>query len=316
MKKFCLLFLLAGALLLIGTTKGAGFDPSENEEKSGEPTVLASFKLVTPLPKVPENMMVYRTVDPKISREDVMRLMKAFDLEGRVDEREKQFLVKTGDRVLELFKEPGTGYIRFSDNARLTMEEEAENLPSEEEAVKRAQDFLKKNGLLPDNTAFRGVRYYEFATYDSIGKTTSEGKSGLAVGFGFQIEGIKVEGPGAKAGVVFGRDGQIIGASRIWREIRPDKEMKIINPEEAFSIFKQRWPMEGAPEELPRAEIRTEVNISEVYVAYYAEPGCIPQSHVEPVYLFKGNYQTSGRVGEREIKESDYFEIMIPAVPK
>ena len=65
-----------------------------------------------------------------------------------------------------------------------------------------------------------------------------------------------------------------------------------------------------------KAKMKTEVTIKEIYLAYYAKPGCLPQSHIDPVYLFKGDYRTSGRIKEREIKDGDSFEIIISAVPK
>lgn len=316
MKKICLLFLFSGALFLIETARGdAVLYASKNEPELPESLVLASFKLVHPLPKVPEKMMVYKTVDPKISREGVMTLMKAFSLEGEIDDRKRQFVVKDRDRVLEVFKQPGTGYLRFSDNAKLGIEKEAKNLPSEDSATARAKEFLMANGLLPENTFFAGVGYYEFRKCDSDGKIIVQGKSAITIGFGFRIGEIKVEGPGAKAGVVFGEEGEIIGVSKIWREIESDKERKIITPEEAFGAFKKRWPREAVSGQLERAKIKTEVNIKEVYVAYYAEPGCVPQNYIEPVYVFKGNYQTSSKIGKQEIKESDYFIIIIPAIP-
>ena len=319
--KFCLLFLLSATLFLsaclnVETTRGdAASNVSENQQKS-QPTVLASFKLVRPLPEVPGKMMLYKTVDPKISKEEIPPLMAAFGLEGQIVDHQRQFMVKDRDKVLEVFKQPGTGYLRFSNDAKLAIEKEAKNLLSEDEAVGKAKEFLRANGLLPENTFFAGVGYYEFREYDSEGKTITQGKSALSVGFGFKIEGMKVEGPGAKASVVFGEDGEIIGASKIWREIESDKETKIITPKEAFARFKKRWPREAKPEQLEQAKIKTEVTIREVYVTYYAEPGCVPQDHIEPVYVFKGDYQTSGRIGEREIKDSDSFEIIIPAIPK
>jgi hypothetical protein len=242
--------------------------------------------------------------------------MEVFGLEGQIVDRDRQFLVKDQDRVLEVFKQPGTGYLRFSDNEKLAIEKEARNLLSEDEAIAKAKEFLNANGLLPKNTFLAGVGYYEFGEYDSAGKTINEGRSAISVGFGFKIEEMKVEGPGAKASVVFGEGGEIIEASRIWREIKPDKEVKIITLEESFARFRQRWPRQAEPEELRQADIKTEVNVKEVHLTYYAEPGCIPQSRIEPVYIFRGDYQTSGRVGEQEIKEGDYFEIIIPAIPK
>lgn len=293
-----------------------GNSASGNQPRAPEPIILASFNLLSPLPAVPARMLVYKTVDPQISSEDIAPLMNVFSLEGDIIDRERQFVVREGERVLEVFKEPGTGYVRFSNDAKLGSEEEAKNLPSEEEAVGMAEEFLRASGLLPGNSFFAGSGYYEFREYGSDGEVITWGKSGLAVGFGFLIEEMEVKGPGAKASVVFGEEGDIIGASKIWREIEPDEEREIIIPEEAFAAFKQRWPQEAEPEELEWADIITEVTITEVYVAYYAEPGCLPQHHMEPVYVFRGNYHTSGVIGEQDIGDRDYFEIIIPAIPE
>jgi len=263
---------------------------------------------------VPEKMMAYKVVDPRISKKDIALLMKAFGLEGKIVDRRKQFVVRDGHKVLEVFKQPGTGYLRFSNDQKLALEKEAKNLPLEHEAIVEAKEFFRTHGLLSENTFFMGIGYHEFREYNSEGELIAQGKSAVAVGFGFKIEEMRVEGPGAKASVIFGEGGEIIGASKIWREIQPDKQMKILTPEEAFARFKQRWPTEAEPQQLEQAEIKTEVNIKGVYLTYYAEPGCLPQDYVEPVYVFKGDYQISGRIGKREIRDSDYFEIIIPAV--
>lgn len=324
MKRLLFLLLIGGIISLCGCGvtiemsrgRDATLTVPEDRQELPKPTTLASFKLVHPLPEVPETIMVYKTLDPKISQQDIPALMKVFDLGGRIVDRERQFVVRDQDRVLEVFKQPGTGYLRFSDDSKLGIEKQAKSLPSEDEAIDKAKEFLSVNGLLPENTFLAGVGYYEFRKYDSEGEMITQGESALAVTFGFEVEGMKVEGPGAKASVVFGEESEIIGASRIWREIDPDREMEVITPEEAFARFKQRWPREAEPEQLEQADIRTEVNIKEVYVTYYARPGCVPQSHIEPVYIFKGDYQISGRIGEREIRGGDYFEIIIPAIPK
>lgn len=275
--------------------------------------VVALFKLAHPLPEVPEKMMVHRVVDPGISREDIVPLMEVFGLQGKIVVHDREFVVRDRDRALEVFKQPGTGYLRFSDDAKLAAEEQARDLPSEDEAVAMAEEFLRSNGLLPENTFLAGTGYYEFTKYDAEGKIFEQGRSAISVGFGFTIEGVEVHGPGAKAGVVFGEGGKMIGASRIWREIRPDREVRVIPPEWALTRFKQRWPREADPDQFWRAKIRTEVRINEMYLSYYAKPGCIPQSYIEPVYVFKGVYQVTGITGDQEIMDGDTFDFFVPA---
>ena len=127
----------------------------------------------------------------------------------------------------------------------------------------------------------------------------------------FTLDGKKVSGPGAKSGIVFGENGEIIGASKIWREIEPYRETDIITPEEAFQEFKERWPREGKPEELEKADIHTRVHVKTIELTYYAKSGREPQKYLKPVYIFKGDYVTTGRVGEQEIGEKDIFEIIL-----
>ncbi|NIP24721.1 MAG: hypothetical protein GWN55_04840 [Phycisphaerae bacterium] len=315
MKKLFLLILLLKNLSIIQISVGNAFSYApEALVHSSKPSVLASFKLLCPLPEVPEKMMIYKAVDPRISQKDITQLMKAFGLEGKIVDRRRQFVVRDGHKVLEVFKQSGTGYLRFSNDQKLAAEKRAKKLPSEHKAIVKAKEFLRTHGLLSKNTFFVGTGYHEFREYNSEGELFARGRSAIAVGFGFKIEEMRVEGPGAKASVIFGEGGEIIGASKIWREIQPDKQKKILTPEEAFTRFKQRWPTELEPQQLEQAEIKTEVNIREVYLTYYAKPGCLPQDYLEPIYVFKGDYRISGRIGEREISDSDYFKIIIPAV--
>ncbi len=314
MKKTCLfiaVFLLVGSI--IHTDK---LFAQVNDQKSEKNLVLASFTLVKSLPKVPEKMMVYKTLAPSITREDVMTLVKVFKLEGEIDDRGKQYMVSDNDKMLEVYKQAGTGYLRFSDDAKLGIEKEAKNLPSEDTAIARAKAFLQSQGLLPENTFFNRVGYYQFKKFSHKGEVILQGKSAIAVGFGFTIGDYRVEGPGAKAGVVFGENGEIIGASKIWREIKEDKEKNIITPEEAFKIFKKKWPNEAEPGQLKNAKIRTQVIVKEAYLAYYAEPGLEVQEYIKPVYMFKGEFKVTRDVGGKVFDERDYFVFTVPAIPK
>lgn len=317
MKKFSLLFLMMAALFLIQVLVGESAPlTAQVQPKNSEPEVLASFKLTQPFPRVPEKMMVYAAESPDISTKDVKGWIKTFGLNGEIVKRQKQFVVKDQKKVLEVFFQPATGYLRFSNDAKLAVEEEAKNLPSKEEAIHKAREFLKSHGLLPENTFLAGVGYHEFRKYDLEGKILEQGKSGIKVGFGFTLDGMKVAGPGAKVNVVFGSDGEIIGAARIWRKLRPAKEVKILTPDEALAKFKQRWPAEAEPERFQKAKIRTAVNIKKVDLTYFAKPGCVPQLYMEPVYIFNGDYRTSRKPAEEEIRYGDRFTIVIPAIPE
>jgi hypothetical protein len=283
-----------------------------NAQQPPRPIAVASFDFLSPLPEPPEAMPVYRVLPPEVSRDQMKRWMEAFDLEGEIVGRERQLVVTQGERVLEAFTQSGTGYVRFSDNRSLAVEEVADNLPAEGEAVERAEEFLKQYGLLPENASFAGIGYYEFRRADPKGSVVEEGRSGISVGFAFELDELPVVGPGAKASVAFGADGKIIGAARIWRDSEVGAQVEIISPERALELFKAGWPPEKADSE---PAITTVVTISEVEMAYYAGPGPLPQEWIEPVYVFRGFYEMDGTIGERRLHEKDHFQIVIPAVP-
>jgi hypothetical protein len=277
------------------------------------PVVRARFVLPDQLPDVPTRMTVYRTVEPRISRQDITRLMEALDLRGEIIESERMFAVRDGDRVLEACREPHTGYLRYCDDGRLSLRENVRDLPSESEAINTAKQILDSYGFLPRDTFLAGSGYFEFCTLDSRGDVIDHGKNALGVGFGFRLDGWKVEGPGAKAGVVFGENGQVIAVSRIWRETYQDRTAEIITSTEALARFKERWPAEESPDEAERTDILTTIDIGEMYLAYFAEPGLLPQQYLKPVYIFKGGYSVSDKRDSPQIHDSGKFHIMVPA---
>ena len=208
-------------------------------------TARSVFHLEGELSKEPASMTRYVTQEPRFRTADaVAELAKVFDLEGKVEERERKFLVKNDLRVLELFRDKGTGYIRYSDNAELGAEKAASALPEPDEAVAKSGELLKANGLLPENAVLLGTRYAEFELTGNKGEAMAAGNSSIAAIYGFELDGRPVLGPGAKAGVVFGNDAKVIGASLIWRPVEPEGEMEIISPAEAFERFEGHLALE------------------------------------------------------------------------
>ncbi len=307
--KWKLRAIVAVSALILGSLAAAS---SGEAQQSPRPITVAAFEMVGSMPEPPEAMTVYKVLPPKVSEGAVKRWMAAFGVDGEVVDLKRQFVVKEDKKVLEVFKQPGTGYVRFSDNAKLAVEEAAANLPSESEATEKAEAFLAENGLLPENASFAGIGYYEFKLADQKGTVTREGRSGISVAFAFELGELPVLGPGAKASVAFGSNGEIIGAARIWREVAADKDVTIISPKDALEGFKAGWP----PEEVDGTPaIKTVVTITEVVMAYWAGPGSLPQEWIEPVYVFRGYHETEGEVGKRRIHEKEHFQIVIPAVP-
>ncbi len=255
----------------------------------------------------------YLVLEPLLSNADEVKgLASLFGLDAEVEMRKRQYLVKEGERTLEVFRQPGTGYIRFSNDAELGAEKAPSNLPWPDEAAELAKEFLSEHGLLPESARLLGTRYSEFTELDGAGQIVRSGNSSITVIFNFEIDGKVVRGPGAKAGVVFGEGGKIIGASLIWRQIKLDDEAEIIAPKEAFQRFKNIWP----PEDNEAADIQTDVFIDKVEATYYAKPGMYPMEFLEPVYAFSGFYELRGKLNGQVLHEKERFEVLVPAAEK
>jgi hypothetical protein len=271
------------------------------------------FNLTAELSNKPATMKRFTTLEPFIkNRDEVAKLAKAFHLDAPVEKREKRFMVRQGNRTLEVFHQNGTGSIRYSDNDALDAETAAAQLPRADEAIKKAGAVLSQNGLMPEGIKLLGTRPYEFQQLDEKGQVLDSGNSAIAVVYGFEIDNTFVKGPGAKAGVVFGEEGKIIGCSLIWRPIKQEGEFSIISPMAAFEKFKRIWP----PEKEAKTDIQTHIYIDEVSTSYYAKPGIYAQKTLDPVYQFRGYYELKGKTNRGEVDEKEYFEVLVPALER
>jgi hypothetical protein len=283
-----------------------------------EITKFSTYKLNISFPETPDNIIIYKTKDPDYSISEVEKLKNAFELQGQVTSFDGKFIINDNNKVLVVNNVPGTGYIHFRNYEEINKDEAADNLPSEDDAIKMAENFLKNNGLYENNNYYSHTGYYEFKEWNKDGIILRAGKSALAVIFGFEINGYKVIGPGAKSSVIFGENGKIIGAHKFWREIEYDKQTVIISASDALDLFKENWPEEGTSEQLEEADYIFEIIIEEVYLAYYAEVASSPQNTIEPVYVFTGYYRSYSPAEQEYLDDccgcNEKFIKIVPAV--
>lgn len=284
---------------------------AQEEPPRSRYSVRSVFHLTAELPGEPAKMKRFATQEPIINNAgEVAKLAMAFQLDAPVEKHEKRFMVRQGTRSLEVFHQNGTGSIRYSDNDALDAEKTVAQLPLAGEAIKKAESVLSENGLLPEGARLLGTRPYAFEQLDEKGEILDSGSSAIAVVYGFEIDNTFVRGPGAKAGVVFGENGKVIGCSLIWRQIKYEGEFSIISPMEAFENFKRIWP----PEKDGETDIETNIYIEQVSTTYYARPGIYAQETLDPVYQFRGYYELKGKTNRGEVGEKEYFEILVPAL--
>jgi hypothetical protein len=281
------------------------------QEESPRYSVRSVIHLTDDLPGERMKMKRFATLEPVVNTPDeVAALAKAFHLDAPVEKGEKRFIVRQGNRTLEVFHQNGTGSIRYSDNDALDAENVATQLIPAGEAIKKAESTLSENGLLPEGAKILGTRPYGFLQLGQKGQISDSGSSAIAVIYGIEIDNKFIMGPGAKAGVVFGEAGKIIGCSLIWRQIKEEGEFSVISSKEAFEKFKRIWP----PEKDTQTDVETNIYIEKINTTYYAKPGIYVQEILDPVYQFQGYYELKGKTNHGELHEKEYFQVLVSAL--
>ncbi|TWP49373.1 hypothetical protein FKR81_25060 [Lentzea tibetensis] len=87
-----------------------------------------------------------------------------------------------------------------------------------EEATKRVQEALRGAGLLPSN-ATPTARNTTFELVDANGRASLSAPLDTAVSYSFSLDGIPLEGAGAKLRVAYDGQGQVTGLSHSTREL-------------------------------------------------------------------------------------------------
>lgn len=255
---------------------------------------------VPPSPEVPSKVQLYKTA--KFSEENqkkqVESLAQSLGLKKgmkALSDTPEGLHVEEGDHVLETYKESDS--IWYGDMSKLWKEtiepmdiKKALGVESDDEVEEaggnRAEDFLKKNDLLPKEAYRIGLEKAEAAELKLGEKEVGESVvTGVQTNFGFKLDDIPVIGPGAKISVNFGSDGKVVGLFKAWREVEKDKEISTIPPEEALEKFQSSEVFAGLEED-------SKVSVKKFYLGYYALPAFEPQDHLLPVYVFEGKVET------------------------
>lgn len=252
------------------------------------------FELAAPLTEFPDAMQVYEMVKPAVTEDYVLALATKFGLKGELSSGEDTFLISDNetDTILQVYK--ATGTFRYGSPSKM-YPGGTPNLPSDEEALKIATDFLVQRDLLP-----RG---------DVASKVTAGGKANgvtthLLVSFDHTVG---ITGPGARHGVRIGDGGEVIQVfinPTNPLDLPPHAMMKVKSSEQAFEEMKAERRYYAGTE-------TQKVVIDSVFVAYWLEPIDEGQEYVVPAYVFKGRcFDTAGKQLEDTFVE--VVEALIP----
>ena len=234
----------------------------------------------SPMPTSPGTILVYKTNPPIVNKETTLALAKKFNVTGTM--RGDQ-VVQSDDLVYGVEISKISGKMRYSNAKRPNDAMDAPGmLPSDEEAVRIATQFLKEKDLLPNGAELgRAKRGYTVFIDNNGNEIPRNGE--VTVGFGRKLNNLDVKGAGVS--VTLGGNGDIIEYSADWRNYTPYKEYPIKSPETAFGELKKKGMKTGIEKPGP-------VSIDSVYLAYTSKAPAFKEEYLEPVWIFKGQTMT------------------------
>lgn len=235
-------------------------------------------------PKSVEQIMVYKVVSQHYTKEDSIALAEKFNMDniGKTREVEEGSSIASEDGTIYAILH-NSGFIEFINSNRahtINPYDIPEKLPSDEEAIKIATEFLKERELLPEGAVFSGVTHGKIYTIVKDGEDTVDWED-IQVWFKRELNGYPVEG--TQLMLAIGGGGDIIEFFTNWRTYEPYGELPVKSPEQALEELKSKGVYVGMNSKDPV------VSFNDVSLVYHTNAGAYTEEYLEPVWVFKGN---------------------------
>jgi hypothetical protein len=244
-----------------------------------------NFKITFPEPpRVPAELPLYATVPPAWSLARVSEIAARLGVHGIPADAGNWFVVRNGTSTVEVFQ--------ASDSVRLERESfDAEGRrggakpPSKERAIAVAEKFHELLGSVAARAEVASVGELEVLVSKDRNDTPERRVVGLQVCHRYSLDGLPLIGPGAKAQVTVGCDGDIGYAYRFWREVKRTGTRNTVAPDKAFErfadspLFKQLG--KGA-----------KVNVTSATLGLLCLPPTESQGVLVPAYVLRGETTT------------------------
>jgi len=236
---------------------------------------------------VSENTDVSRLVD---LGQRIFEIKEDFELSERTDNR----VLRSGRRVVELAT--ASGGIWAADESQLWKPTNKAELPSETDAVAKADELIRSRALLPLlEPPFQFGKPVVGGTYFTTtqGGTRENHRLDIQIAYPVLVGDIPVIGGGGDFTIVLGHQADIIGFSGVWRPTKQAFDAMMIERERAdeqFLTMTQGMKLESY----------------DSYLAYYAAPSFRSQEFLYPVYV----YRATAVFGDQRVP---LRQIMLPA---
>ena len=240
--------------------------------------------------------MAYKIVNPEISADYVTTIATGIGLTGEATlNRAGNYYISddTGDRKKTLAvatnsSDYNAGFINY-DVRRGLFSTEQPVMPSDEEAIQMANEFLTSVGLVEANAELQGVK-----TVETTGIGGPEGYTEwttmLGVGYKRTINGKLVVGDTLV--VEIDEDG-ICGCMKSWRQVQPYQEVSLKPVAQALQALEAASSrgMYSANSDVDGA---AQIIIDQVDICYWMDVPAARQSYCAPVYQLEGRCLDEG----------------------
>jgi hypothetical protein len=231
-------------------------------------------------------MVMFQTPAPRRrTLEEVAERARAFGVEGQPEDHGTTLVVRDRAAAFELFAPSDS--LRFTRWTGLDREPEGDLAVGDPEtAIERARDVIEKYGLAGDGAQPSSVTHVKLSRMDGPDARPETRAVAVQVNFRFELDGLPVLGPGAKAQVTFGPDESLLECYHFWRRPREARQLAVLEPEEAI----ERLRRDPAYAQLP--DRRARVVFDDVRLGYLGLPPRELQGYLFPVYAFRGTVST------------------------
>jgi len=156
-----------------------------------------------------------------------------------------------------------------------------EFLPSEEEAVRFAEECIKSHGGMPDDAVFGNVST-GYRTHYKGDEVVEKKPEDISVGYYRVFNGVPKAGAGDTIAVIIGNNGTILYFLKSWRHLEYAGEREILTAREAVerlqrgdTVYKLSGPLNT-------------IEVNNIFLSYYSDVPGAKQDFYEPVWVFRG----------------------------
>jgi hypothetical protein len=243
---------------------------------------------------------VYQFKEVEFDSEYANALGKKLKLNGeaKLDPEGHKYYIKEGQKNLVL--EKLTGKIIYFDESKQAMDPSylSKNIPSDEDVIEIAKNFLTNLNLLPNNFKLVGVAPITVTPGTDNPETVGAIIVAKKVFFYKQINNKDVLGV-SRITVTVGSNGEIIGFGKHYKDAKEYAMYPIKTVNQALGEVKNNHALTNIDEKAEKAKI------NKVEINYWEDPGA-EQPYLQPVYVFIGE----AKVGDRW----EVFKSVIPAI--